>query len=178
MHILIVTVLCAVVFGDLSSDNKRLKRTNSALLQALKQMTQSETAKEEAVGDLVGGSIVNYQFCGGDGIDPILSESECAKRDDCDWIHADDKRFIDALYACVRLNKVCNDHPDARKAGQTCDTRWDHLTYWDARWEYCKNDKGTGSWGGCQYGYYDAGWNNECAGKYAAGLTKHKAYCN
>jgi len=44
MHILIVTVLCAVVFGDLSSDNKRLKRTNSALLQALKQMTQSETA--------------------------------------------------------------------------------------------------------------------------------------
>jgi len=47
MNIILVTVLCAVAFGNPLDENKRLKRSNSVLLQALKELTQSETA----VGD-------------------------------------------------------------------------------------------------------------------------------
>jgi len=178
---------------DMRGGQVRFKVTAPADVAVLKKeiymRDHSEAAKEEAVG---AASFVNYKYCegnlqnGGQELTPNyqnivlgLSKSECAKRDDCGWHKTIDRNYGYAdSYACIKYNKVCNDHPDARKAGQTCDTRWDHLEYWNARWEYCKNDKGTGSSGGCQYGYFDAGYNDECAGKYAAFLPKHQAHCN
>jgi len=165
---------------DMRGGQVRFKVTAPADVAVLKKeiymRDHSEAAKEEAVG---AASFVNYKYCEGNLQDGGLSKSECAKRDDCGWHKTIDRNYGYAdSYACIKYNKVCNDHPDARKAGQTCDTRWDHLEYWNARWEYCKNDKGTGSSGGCQYGYFDAGYNDECAGKYAAFLPKHQAHCN
>jgi len=49
MNILIVTVLCAVVFGNSLEENIRLKRSNSVLLRALKELTQAES-EEASVG--------------------------------------------------------------------------------------------------------------------------------
>jgi len=65
MNIILVTLLCAVAFGNPLDENKRLKRSNSVLLQALKELTQSEAAKEEAVGacynyDAMVVSILKY----------------------------------------------------------------------------------------------------------------------
>jgi len=146
---------------------------------AFKEAVSGEAAEEEAAKEKAVGEIVDFEYCEGSVHGGGLSESDCAKRDDCGWTKTIDKSFnFEDDYACIKFNKVCNDHPDARKSGQLCDTRWDHLVYWNTRWEYCKNDKGTGSWGGCQYGYIKGSYNDYCADKYANGLSKNTAYCN
>merc|ERR1712198_529651 len=60
-------------------------------------------------------------------------------------------------WPCRNTNKV--GHGRSINPGQGCDTRWGHLTYWNARHEYCKNDKG--NWG-CQFGYKRSWWNDYC----------------
>jgi len=59
-------------------------------------------------------------------------------------------------WPCRDTNKV--GHGRSMRPGQICNTDWNHVTYWRARHEYCKNDKG--NWG-CQYGYKRGSWWND-----------------
>jgi len=59
-------------------------------------------------------------------------------------------------WPCRDTNKV--GHGRSMKPGQHCNTDWAHVSWWRARHEYCKNDKG--NWG-CQFGYKRVGWFND-----------------
>jgi len=75
-------------------------------------------------------------------------------------------------WPCRDTNKV--EHGRSMKPGQMCNTDWTHVTYWNARHEYCKNDKG--NWG-CEYGYKRVGWwNDYCCSKWESRNT-NKCRC-
>jgi len=57
MNIILVTLLCAVAFGNPLDENKRLKRSNSVLLQALKELTLL-TQSELSVGSQAKETII------------------------------------------------------------------------------------------------------------------------
>jgi len=69
-------------------------------------------------------------------------------------------------WPCRSTNKV--GHNRSISPGDICNTDWTHVTYWRARHEYCKNDKG--NWG-CQYGYKRVGWNDYCCNQWESRNT-------
>eukprot|EP00493_Phyllostaurus_siculus_P026314 UN26659 len=122
---------------------------------------ESAVEFEEQVGD-DGGC---YNRCRATG----ASMNECAS--DCPMpgetvVEHDDSTEEEVgrtnPWPCRDTNKV--GHNRSMKPGQMCNTDWGHVTYWNARHEYCKNDKG--NWG-CQYGYKRVGWwNDYCCHKW------------
>jgi len=69
-------------------------------------------------------------------------------------------------WPCRSTNKV--GHNRSISPGDICNTDWTHVTYWRARHEYCKNDKG--NWG-CEYGYKRVGWNDYCCNQWESRNT-------
>jgi len=54
----------------------------------------------------------------------------------------------------------CRDTSDGGPSeGEMCDTRWDHVTYWNQPEQYCRSDQ---PGRGCKYGYKRCGMNDCC----------------
>jgi len=133
--------------------------------------SDKETVQEEQVGD-DGGC---YNRCRATGASMNECASDCPMPGETVVEHDDSTETVvehdDSTeeevgrtnpWPCRDTNKV--GHNRSMKPGQMCNTNWAHVTWWRARHEYCKNDKG--NWG-CQYGYKRVGWwNDYCCNKW------------
>lgn len=193
--LILYVCLFALAFAnplDPKDKNAMLKKSNKVLLQTLKQLTSENDAEKQVADD---GGCYNRCRSTGAGFNechkncPLPEEievgqdSDCYNRcrqagggftecsSDCGYAEKEEEEEV-GNDACRDTNKV--GHGRSMSEGQMCDTRWDHVSWWRARHEYCKNDKG---YWGCQYGYKRSGWNDYCCNAWERRNT-NRCRCN
>jgi len=161
---LLLTITLAVPLQKQQLENKQLRKTNSALLQALKELTSASDLQEEEQVGFGGYKCVARNNCISDCQEDDKSKSwyacmkECPKslcEDDSDTDSVDPEESADSDEEAVGLTCEKDGVKGSVTSERWCDTRdvWMHK---------CSD---------CRHGYYWYWWHTYCCTSGKSGCT-------